>query len=360
MSVLEEIRRQAHWCGEFGSPFMKQLLGRIGDDLESGGIVAELTHEWPGNARADAVSLRLAGALHAAALTKRDAKLAELYPASSASWSMDHVWPAARDFFGRERDWVAAFLKSPPQTNETGRATGLAAAFMWLAEHHTPQPFHMLELGASAGLNMNWDGFRYGYGPWGRTTGDGPFIPTEVAGSLPHWRPITVASRAACDQNPLDPADPDQLLHLRAYVWADQVARLERLDAAVRLAVASARKVEKADAAEWVKRKLDGKLPVGTSIVYHSVFYQYPPREIRAAIADNIEEAGRRAMHDRQLAWVRFEPDPIVGGPRDSTRYVLNVVRWTGAERLVETIADVDPHGRTMEWHPRPKLFDRT
>ena len=49
--VLGEIRRQAHWCEEFGSPFTAQLLKSAAADLAAGGIIARLTADWPGNAR---------------------------------------------------------------------------------------------------------------------------------------------------------------------------------------------------------------------------------------------------------------------------------------------------------------------
>lgn len=347
-TVLEEFRLQSRFCGEFGSPFTAQLLARCADDIEAGGIVAKLTDGWPGNPRADAVSLRLAGALHAAALTRRDAQLVAEYPGGRPDWSMDRVWPAARDFLEREQAHVRDFMKSPPQTNETARATALACGFLWLAER-APQPFHMLELGASAGLNLNWDKFAYTCPAWGRSGVAGPVIPTAVNGAAPAWREIAMASRAACDQNPLDPADPDDDLRLRAYVWADQTQRMERLNAAIELARATGLKPEKADAAEWVGRRLT-QLPDGTSVVYHSVFYQYPPVAVRQAIRDAIEEAGVRTSGDRRLAWVRFEPESVIGGERGSGRYVLNVVSWKDGERKEATLAEVDPHGRSMTW----------
>jgi len=348
-TVLEEFRLQAHFCEDFGSHFTAQLLTRAAENIEAGGIVARLTADWPGHARADAVSLRVAGALHAAALTGRDAMLAVEYPHATATWSMDRVWPLAENFLRREEAWVRAFMKSPPQTNETARATGLASAFMWLAQR-LPQPFHMRELGASAGLNLNWDRFAYAYPAWGRASIIGPMMPTTVTGQLPSWRDIAIASRAACDQNPLDAANADDRLRLRAYVWADQSARLERLNAAMELSRETGIKVEKADAAAWVAARLAGDLPPGTSVFYHSVFLQYPPLEVRKAIAAAIEEAGARARGDAHLAWVRFEPDSVISGDRSSARYVLNVVTWANGERTETTLADVDPHGRTMSW----------
>jgi hypothetical protein len=100
----------------------------------------------------------------------------------------------------------------------------------------------------------------------------------------------------------------------------------------------------------WVRERLAGELPPGTSVVYHSVFFQYPPLEVREAIASGIEEAGTRTRDDRRLAWVRFEPESVLSGDRGSTRYVLNVVTWANGQRDEQTLADVDPHGRTMSW----------
>jgi hypothetical protein len=208
----------------------------------------------------------------------------------------------------------------------------------------------MLELGASAGLNLNWDRFAYAYPAWGRDKVAGPFMPTAVQGRLPPWRDIAIVSRAACDQNPLDAGNADDRLRLRAYVWADQAARIERLNAALAIARATGAKVDKADAAAWIGQRLAGDLPAGTSVVYHSVFLQYPPLDVRRAIAANIEAAGEHATPGRRLAWVRFEPETVITGKRGALRYILNVVTWDGGRRDEATLAEVDPHGRTMTW----------
>lgn len=349
VTVLEEFQLQSRFCGEFGSPFTAQLLARAAEDIENRSIVARLTEGWTGNPRADAVSLRFAGALHAAVLTACDNRLAAEYPQARCDWSMDRVWPLARDFVVREEAWVRAFMTSPPQTNETARATGLACGFMWLAER-SPQPFHMLELGASAGLNLHWDEFAFAHPPWGRARIDGPLMPTEIRGSVPAWCAIDIASRASCDQNPLDARDANDQLRLRAYVWADQTARLERLNAALRVAQRAGVTVDRADAAAWVRDRLAGDLPDGTTVVYHSVFLQYPPREVREAVVDAIAAAGERTTAHQRLAWISFEPESIVGGPHGSKRYVLNAVTWESGMRSDATLAEVDPHGRHLIW----------
>jgi hypothetical protein len=346
-AVASHFRDQAYWCGEFGSRFTCLLLLKAADDLEAGGMVSRLVGDWPTSPRVDALSLRLAGALHAAALTGSDAALAAAYPAADANWSMERIWPLALGFMEREEGWVRAFLSSPPQTNETGRATGLASAFMWLAGR-APQPFYMLELGASAGLNMNWDRFGYAYEPWGRTDLE-PVILTRVSGDLPAWRDIEIASRAACDQNPIDVRDEAERQRLRAYIWADQPERLHRLERAMSVAVQTGAQVAKADAAEWIATQLHGGLKPGLTVVYHSLFLQYPPRDTRRLIVETIERVGEAAMAERQLAWVRLEPERDTAGAVPA-RYVVSVAHWNGQGREERTLAEADPHGRFLTW----------
>ena len=138
--VLAHFREQAVFCTSYGSPFTGELIAAMADDLESGGPTAALVGDWPTNPRADALSLRLAGALHFAVLSNRDAALAALYPGYAAAWSMSEVWPVARGFLDRERGWVADFIRSAPQTNETRRSIALLAGFLLLkaiiGQHH--------------------------------------------------------------------------------------------------------------------------------------------------------------------------------------------------------------------------------
>jgi hypothetical protein len=76
-------------------------------------------------------------------------------------------------------------------------------------------------------------------------------------------------------------------------------------------------------------------------VVYHSVFYQYPRTETRQRIAAAIAKAGEAGP--APLAWLRLEPETVLGGPPDSARFLVDVVTWPGAER--RTLAATDGHG---------------
>ncbi len=345
--ILAHFHEQAMFCDEYGSPFTAQLIERMGADLAAGGPVADLIGAWPTNPRADALSLRLTGALHAAALTARDSALAALYPPATPLWRMQDIWPLARAFLSREGDWVRDFIRSPPQTNETRRAIALLAGFLAFAKHWSG-PIDMLELGASAGLNLNWDRFAYRTKTWSWGADSPVTIDTDWRGPAPPAEvSLNVRGRAACDLNPLDISDPAQLLQLQSYIWPDQADRLARFAGAVSLARAQNVKVERADAADWLAEKLRHRATDAATMIYHSVFLFYPPRAAREAIIAAVEQAGAGATPQAPLAWVRLEPEALLDGARDSQRFVADITAWPGGERRV--LAYTDGHVRAVE-----------
>src|SRR5262245_32587528 len=344
-ALLDHFTEQAAFCEAFGSPFNARLLEAMARDLEAGGPVADLIAEWPGHPRADAVSLRLAGALHAAALSGRDPALSAEYPAARPAWDAEAAWRAARAVLARERDWVEGFLRYAPQTNETRRAIALLAGFLHLAARFA-EPLALLEIGASAGLNTCWDRFAYRTESWRWGGPSAAVIDTEWRGPPPPLEAaVRVHSRAACDMNPLDLRRADERLRLRSYIWPDQAERLARFDAAAALALESKVSVERADAAAWLEERLPARAPDALTVVYHSVFLQYPPRETRARIEAAIQQAGERGPGP--LAWLRLEPEVVLGGPRESVRFLLDVITWPGGER--RTLAATDGHARFVD-----------
>jgi hypothetical protein len=346
-SVIEHFVEQARYCEAYGSPFMARLLESLARDIEAGGPTAELVADWPRSPRTDALSLRIAGALHAGVLSGRDPALAAEYPAARPAWDMARVLPLAREFLVRERAWVVGFLGSAPQTNETRRTIALLAGFLFLAQRHDLE-IELLEIGASAGLNQFWDRFAYRTESWSWGDGDVKISTPWTGAPPPIDARVRIRSRAACDLNPIDVRNPDERLRLRAYVWADQAERLARFDAAVALAIANDVRVERADAAEWLEDRLPRRSPDALTIVYHSVFYQYPRTETRQRIARAIERAGEDSA--APLAWLRLEPEPVLGGPRDSGRFLVDVISWPGAER--RTLATTDGHGNFVHVLP--------
>jgi hypothetical protein len=84
-------------------------------------------------------------------------------------------------------------------------------------------------------------------------------------------------------------------------------------------------------------------LPEGcTTVVYHTIVWQYLAEKTKRRIASAIATASSRATADAPLAWARMEPD----GERDTAG--LRLTLWPGGEERV--LGRADFHGRFVRW----------
>ncbi len=219
----------------------------------------------------------------------------------------------------------------------------LVGGFLQIAKE-TGLPLRLLEIGASAGLNAIWDRYHYHLGAvgWGDPQSTVRIAPSWEGQSPPIDAPIRVIERLACDLAPIDLEDSAQRLRLRAYIWADQRARLSRLESAIELARAYGPRVEQADAADWVRAKLREPAAAGATVLYHSIMWQYLPSETQTDIRAGLEDAGGRATSAAPLAWLRFEP------LHPESRPELRMTLWPGAREV--RLAVAHPHGSSVRW----------
>jgi hypothetical protein len=239
------------------------------------------------------------------------------------------------------------FMDHEPQTNEVRRSACLIGGFLTIAQE-TGLPLRCFEIGASAGLNQFWDRFHYRLGDAGVWGDDGSpvDIDTDWRGPPPPLTAkVTVVDRAACDRRPVTLSDPAARARLRAYVWADQLDRMRRLEAAVALALAEGVAVTAEDAVSWTMARAaprDGAV----TVLYHSVFWQYMPPDSQAALLAAIQSHGAVASDRGPFAWLRMEPPP-----NDLANMELRLTLWpNGEDRL---LARVHPHGAQVTWRAR-------
>jgi hypothetical protein len=198
------------------------------------------------------------------------------------------------------------------------------------------RPLRLLELGASAGLNLRWDAYRY-EDLWGD-----PASPVRLTdryeGAPPPFEPAEaqIVERRGCDAHPVE--DP---LTLLSFVWPDQAERVELLRAALAVAEDVPVAVEASPAGPWIERALaePGTDGVAT-VVFHSIFWQYLGEDERAQIEDALSDAGARATPYSPLAWLRMEADGA------DTR--VDATIWPGAEKRL--LARAGYHGRPVSW----------
>jgi hypothetical protein len=304
-----QLREQAGSCAHMGSPLYDRLLRAAADDAQAGGPVWSVLRGHLAPGRGDALALRFMAAVHRLVLTGRAPALAVHYPSVGGDAGLAGAWEALRDLIARDGDAVHALAARPCQTNEVGRCAPLLFGFLEAAAL-TGLPFRLLEVGASAGLNLRWDHFRYGGGGavWGPADS-----PVDLSGSWIDAPPfadarIEVVERLGCDLRPLDPGRDEDRLTLQSSVWADQTTRFARLRGALELAARIPVTVAAASLHEWLPDQLARPRAGATTVVYHSVVDEYLPDDARRAFHASMAEAGARATREAPLAWVRLEP----------------------------------------------------
>ncbi|QKG26617.1 DUF2332 domain-containing protein [Actinomadura verrucosospora] len=337
--VREELLDQARVCAAQGSPMYAELLARAADDADAGGPVADVLADRASSA----LALRMLGTVHRIVLEGRAPALAAHYPTAGGTADPLAAWPAFRDVLARRTAEVRAGLADAPQTNEVGRAAPLVGGLLAVAAA-TGLPVRLLEIGASAGLNLRADHYRLlfpggGYGP------DSPVVlPDAWRGTPPKAVPLRIAARLGCDLAPLDAAAPEGRRRLLSYVWPDQHARVARLRAALEVAARVPAAVVRAGAGDF----LDGLAPEpgAVTVVWHSVMMQYLPDEEAARVHRHVEAAGAAASSGAPVAHLAFEPPGtahITGTP------LLTLRLWPGGERRV--LGEAPPHGLPFTWY---------
>ena len=347
-ALLNAFDRQAALCRQ-PSPFSARVLARSRLWLEADATAhAELSavHADP---LAGAVSLRWLAGLHHLALRGHQ-PWAGLWPPAAGAVSDDTLDAAIANAWQTQQPALRSALSLPPQTNEVQRSAALLPGLLHVAAQTAAQtalPLSLMEVGASAGLNLWCDHYRHEHGNW--AWGDSQSALTlrsEWIGPAPPQPRLNITQRAGCDANPVDLSHPGEALRLLSFIWADQPERLARLRAAQQVAVAcmaaSGVRVQAMRGADFVRQQLQQRAPGQALVLMHSVVWQYIARTEQDDIRALMEAAGAAATAAAPLAWLRFEP------PAPAEAVELRCRFWPGdADRL---LARCHPHATHIEW----------
>jgi len=335
-AIAAQLQWQADACRMIGSPLYTVLLERAVADVEALGPTWEVLRGHEDDPEFSVLGLRLLGAVNRLVLTGREPALADAYGSGDAAGA----WERLREVLGRNAGELRGSLDRPVQTNEVGRCAALLFGFLGV-HAETGLPLRLLEVGASAGLNLRWDRFRYEADGFSWGPADSALkLAVELHGEPPSVPPtVEIAARCGCDAAPIDPATPEGRLALLSFVWPDQRERIERMEAALEVAGELPVSLDRERAAAWAGRMLAERAPETATVIYHSVVSQYLSEEERVALFDTIGRAGERASADAPLAWLRMEPG--------DDRANVDLTLWPGGKE--RRLARVGYHGNPVE-----------
>ena len=288
----------------------------------------------------------LFAAVHYLLLSGVKHPLRDYYPGLSAGRRPSGpAYPAFRDFCLEHRESVARLVSTRlVQTNVVARSACLLPAFATVASMGGGRPLAQIEVGASAGLNLLWERYRFEYGgglAWGRP--ESPVrVTTDLRGGVPlppMPASLGVLWAAGIDLNPIDVEDGDAVLWLRALVWPGHLDQQEQLLGAIDLARAQRPSLVRGDAAERLPELLMEAPPQATLCVFAThTLHQFTDHGLRALL-----KTMQRHARSRPLYFVYMEGTA-------AQHSELKLTRYEGDARTVVSLANCHPHGRWLEW----------
>ena len=335
------------------SPLYTELMRRMADDWDTGGVVRDICQGWEDAPGGSVVQLRLLGALHRVVLRGDEPELAAFYPTAGGTKDPSTVWPVAHAVLQARAAELAEALAVAPQTNEPGRSAALLVGVVDAVRHSGLSRIRLLEVGASGGLNLLLDRFRFEGPDWSFGPAGSPLVLRDaVVGPvrlpLPAW---SVVDRRGCDLSPVDVSTPAGRLHLESFVWPDHVGRFRRLAAALQVAAdgGPVPVVDRVPAGAWLEERLPERPdPTVLTVVWQSITRLYWP----VAEVERVRAAVRRAARDMPLAHISMEYED------DESGAVLRVDLWpgdgsAGRHARLGTVAD---HGVPVRLAPGVSL----
>jgi hypothetical protein len=336
--------------GEVEAAGTSPLYQRVALALSGSDEALRAIEAAPARKRHPAVIL---AALHDLALAGRAPALAAAYAAADG----DAAAAAAIDTLVRMTDSVVALaVRRQMRTDETGRCAVLYPAIAEAARRVGAEAVGLIDVGCSAGLNLNVDRVGLAYSN-GQSLGD-PSSPVRMSTSIVGNRPVPerampqVVARIGVDLDPVDVTDAEEARWLRACLPPDQPERAARLDAEIALAATAPPVLLRGDAVEVLPDALARMPADALPVVTTTWALSHVPLESRLRFLHRLDEAAT----GRPVAWVSAEgvgvapAIPTLGDRRASGHSIIGLAVFDHSALRAEAVGRCWSRGRLLAW----------
>ena len=224
------------------------------------------------------------------------------------------------------------------QTNEARRSATLLPLLTSIEG-----PLALLEVGASAGLCLYPDRWRYRFDDTVIGEPDAPLLSCDPVGHFmaPAHLP-QVIWRAGLDLNPLDVTDADDVRWLEALIWPEQIERREKLREAITIAQEDPALLVAGDLNDDLANLAEKAPRDATLVVFHSAVLTYVTPEERTRFVNQVMALPGHWISNEGAGVLPWVTEQVPAGREDTQHRFLTAldgkpVAWSG------------PHGQSIE-----------
>ncbi len=317
------------------------LLAEMADDWDVGGVTRELFDGWEDADPRQLPQLRLLAGLFRIVLRGDAPELVGFYPALGGDLDPHEAWAPVRPVLATHVEELRRSLGQAPQTNEPARSLALLVGLSRAVRHTGLRRVRLLEPGASAGLGLLVDRYRFVGDGWAAGPETSPLVVPGCGAAGFEPEGFEVVDRRGCDVAPVDAASEAGAAYLTSFVWPWQLDRHARLAAALSVAREHPVTVDRAPASSWVGQQLAEPMADDVlTVVWHSVTRLYWPTEETAAMNAAVDDARSRMPLAHVAMEHRWDAPSQEGDPG------MPLLELDG-----EVLATCDHHGPPLKFH---------
>ena len=287
------------------------------------------------------------GAVHYLLLRNPTVKLAAYYPSISEGLVEELPFGLFKEFCLSNSAEIIEILKTKiVQTNALNRTAYLMPIIYSLFEDG--EKVNLIDIGASAGLNLNFDMYEYNYGNDCKFGKSSVNIKSEIkGGELPKFsNNIKINKKIGVDQNPLNIKETDSSAWLKALIWPDLTERFKRIENVINLAQKTTIELIKAQRIDDFKTIILAQDINTPLVIYHThVLYQFTQKG-RTSFRAMIDSMGET----RDLFYLAAEGSTILSNNYHQKGVLVELIRYKNGKKTNQLMAETNGHADWIKW----------
>lgn len=287
-------------------------------------------------------------AIHYLLLKNQDEELARHYPSIQKKKFEEIPFGIFKKFCIEHQDAIEKIISTRiVQTNVISRCAYLMPVFSKIISEEN-KPVTIIDIGTSAGLTLNFDQYEYWYNNE-KVFGQSNVIvkSTIIDSAIPEiYKILQPISKIGIDQNIIDPTDKDEILWLKALVWADQLERFTAIDEALKSDELKRIKFIKADSVLDFEKEILKTDSKQTLIIYSThVLYQFPEN-----LKDEFYNMLDRIAQTRNFYFLSVEGIKHLLEKYHFKNSVVELTSYKNKKKTETFIAETNGHGNWIKW----------
>jgi hypothetical protein len=328
---------------KFSSAFYYDLSLKISKDDEMSRMASYASYGQP-------IPNIFLAAVHYIVLKNKGCELAKYYPSVNKDLNVQELpYQLFKEFCIKYEAQIIELISTRiVQTNVISRCSYLMPILSELINKGQKNAC-IIDIGASAGLNLNFDLYEYwtdGQKIYGDSSVKIEFQTIDSA--IKSILPINYLIRKiGIDQNLINPQNEDEKLWLNALIWPDHLERFNSMEKALELRQNDRIDMIKASEVNQFEEIINNQRADETLIIYAThTLYQFSP-DNRHDFFTMLDRIGKK----RDFDFLSVESTRYLQEKYKSSQTVIELTSYTNGKKNEKFIAETNGHGNWIRWN---------